>query len=170
LSKKFCIWIMALAGIISGEGCTVKYSFTGATIAPEVKSISVQYFPNRAATVLPNLAQDFTNALMDRCKAQTGLTFTNDMGDVNFEGEITDYKIEPVAITGNEMAAMNRLSISVRVKFTNRVEPEWDFETTFTRYAEYESTMDPTQAQDEYTPQIIDQLTEDIFNRAFVNW
>ncbi len=161
--------ISLLAGLFL-QACTVKYSFSGATIAPEVKTVSVDYFPNRAPTVLPNLSQEFTDALMDRIKSQTNLVFTNDVGDVSFEGEITDFRIEPVAITGNERAALNRLSISVRVKFTNQVEPQWDFETTFTKYAEYDSTRDPTEVQDELSGDIIEQLTEDIFNRAFVNW
>ena len=170
MRKYIGFMFLLLAGILFLQGCTVNYSLTGATISPQIKTISVQYFPNRAPTVMPTLAQDFTDALKDRCKAQTKLIFTNDMGDVNFEGEITDYRIEPVAITGNERAALNRLSISVRVKYVNLIDPEWNFESSFTKYAEYDSTRDITQVQDDLAKEIVDQLTEDIFNRAFVNW
>ena len=81
------------------EGCKVSYSFSGASISPEVKSVTVKYFPNRARIVNPALSQEFTDALMDKIKAQTNLFFVED-GDVSFEGEITDYKTSYLAVTG----------------------------------------------------------------------
>jgi len=150
--------------------CKVSYSFSGVAIAPEIKTCSVQNFPNRAPLVQPQLSQKFTDALKDKIQAQTSLLLINGFGDVDFSGEIRNYETRPTAITGEETAAMNRLTISVRVKFTNTHDPEQDFDATFSRYEDYESSRDLSQVEDELMGLILEVLIEDIFNRAFVNW
>lgn len=152
------------------QGCKVSYSFSGVTIAPEIKTYSVQNFPNRAPLVQAQLSQKFTDALKDKIQAQTSLSLINGFGDVDFSGEIRNYETRPTAITGNETAALNRLTISVRVKFTNTHDPEQDFDTSFSRYEDYDSNKDLSQVEDELIDLILEVLIEDIFNRAFVNW
>jgi hypothetical protein len=153
------------------SGCKISYSFTGASISPEVKTISVQYFPNRSRGVVnPSLSQDFTDALKDKFKVQTSLEFVNDIGDVNFEGEITDYRIQPMAITGTERAALTRFTINIRVKYSNVIDPEGNFDESFSRYEDYESSLDFSSVEVELVDKIINQITEDVFNKAFVNW
>ncbi|HCC70814.1 MAG TPA: hypothetical protein DEQ09_06655 [Bacteroidales bacterium] len=155
---------------LTGSGCKVTYSFSGASISPDVKTISVDYFENRANLVQPGLSQYITDELMDKCRAQTNLNFVNETGDVSFEGEINDYRTEPLTVSGDARAAMNRFTIAVRVKFTNIVEPEFSFEQAFTRYEDYDSSKELSQVEQELTEKIIEQIVEDIFNRAFVNW
>lgn len=154
----------------AGSGCTVTYTMTGASISPDVKTISVDYFENRANLVQPGLSQNITNALMDKCRSQTNLGFVNEAGDVSFEGEISDYRTEPLTVSGDARAAMNRFTISVRVTFTNTVEPDFSYEKTFTRYEDYDSSKQLSQVEQELTERIIEQIVEDIFNSAFVNW
>jgi hypothetical protein len=151
-------------------GCKINYSFSGASISPEIKTISIQYFPNHADIIQPSLSQDFTDALKDRVKSQTRLSFMNEVGDVDFSGEITNYSTQPVAITGAESAALNRLTITVKVKYTNVINPDQNFDTNFSRYADYSSSQSLNEVEADLIKQIVDQLTEDIFNRAFVNW
>lgn len=152
------------------SGCKVSYSFSGASIAPEVKTISVQYFQNRAPLVQPGLSQNLTNALIDKCRAETSLKFINDIGDVNFEGEISDYNTRPLTVGADARAATNRFSITVRVKFTNAIQPDFSYEQTFSRYADYPSNLDLSQVEDELSEEIIEMIIEDVFNQAFVNW
>jgi hypothetical protein len=152
------------------SACSVKYSMSGASIAPDVKTISVQMFINRAPIVKPQLSQQLTEAFKTKCRAQTSLTMINGIGDVNFDGEITDYSIKPKAIEGNDIAAMNRLSITVKIKYTNSIDPKQSFEQSFTRYKDYDSKKSPSQVEGTLVPEIIELLTEDIFNKAFVNW
>ena len=106
------------------------YSFTE-QVFPQVKTISVQYFQNRASLVQPGLSQYLTDALIDKCKAQTKLSFINDNGDVNFEGEITDYNTKPLTVAADARAAMNRFTIAVKVKFTNSVDPDLVMKRSF---------------------------------------
>ncbi len=148
----------------------MKYSFSGASISPQVKTISVQYFQNRSSMVQPGLSQLITDALIDKCRAQTNLQFLKDVGDVNFEGVITGYSTMPLTVAADARAAMNRFTISVSVKFTNVVDPDNSFEQTFSRYEDYDSNIDLSQVEDDLSEKIVELIIEDIFNRAFANW
>jgi hypothetical protein len=169
-AEKIILFIFLATGIIMLSGCKIKYSFTGASISPEVKTVSIQYFQNRASLVQPGLSQYITDALIDKCKAQTNLGITNGIGDVNFEGEITDYNTRPFTVGADAQAASNRFSITVKVKFTNSVDPNLNFEQSFTRYEDYNSNQDLSQVEKELSDKIVELLIEDIFNKAFVNW
>jgi hypothetical protein len=92
------------------------------------------------------------------------------MGDVNFEGEITDYNTRPQGIAADNQAALNRFTITVKVKFTNSVDPDLSYEQSFSRYQDYNSTLDLSQVEADLSIKIIDLIIEDIFNQAFVNW
>ena len=159
-------WILTL-GL---TGCKVSYSFSGVNISPEVLTYSVEYFPNRAPIVQAQLSQLFTEALMDKIQSSTSLDLAGDGGDVQFSGEITGYETRPTAITGQETAARNRLTITVRVKYTNLVEPELDYDTSFSRYEDYDSSRNLSDVENELIDLIVENLIEDIFNRAFVSW
>jgi hypothetical protein len=148
----------------------VSYSFSGASISPQVKTFSIQYFQNRAPLVQPGLSQYITDALIDKCKGQTNLSFINGIGDVNFEGEISDYNTRPLTVAADAQAAMNRFTITARVKFTNAIEPELSFEQTFSRYEDYDSNLDLSNVEKELSDKIVEMIVEDIFNQAFVNW
>lgn len=163
---KIAILVLSLA--FFGHSCGI-YSFSGASIPAEAKTVSVDYFPNHAQLVNPMLSNNLTNALRDAMTNQTTLDMVEAGGDLAFEGEITDYRTNPVAITG-QTAAMNRLTITVKVRFSNRIDDSKDFEQSFSRYEDYPSNQDLNSVQESLTATIIEQLVEDIFNKALVNW
>jgi len=148
----------------------VSYSFTGASIPPEAKTISVQYFDNQADFVNPTLSESLTTAIKDRYTNQTSLVLVRQKGDLQIEGVITNYRSTPQAITANQTAALTRLSITIKVKFVNLIEPENNFETSFTRYEDYDSSLDLAEVQDVLTELINIMLVDDIFNKSVVNW
>jgi predicted porin len=162
------IFFVAMIGLL--DGCKVSYSFSGASISPDVKTISIQYFQNRANLVQPGLSQYLTDALIDKCKAQTNLGLVNGLGDVNFEGEITDYNTKPLTVAADAQAATNRFTITVRVKFTNAIQPDLSYEQSFSRYEDYDSNKNLSDVEKDLSDKIIELLIEDIFNKAFVNW
>ena len=164
---KIAMLVMALALIC--QGCGI-YSFTGASIPAEAKTVSVTYFPNHAQLVNPLLSNDFTSALRDAMMNQTPLDMVESGGDLAFEGEITDYRTTPVAITAAQTAAMNRLTITVKVRFSNRFDETKDFEQSFSHYEDYPSEQELNSVQDGLTAVIVEALVEDIFNKALVNW
>jgi len=164
LSLAFVLMITVLF-----SGCGV-YSLTGASVPPGAKTVSIQYFPNKSALVEPTLSPVFTNILRDKFSSDLNLNMVERNGDLAFEGEITVYKTMPVAIQGDQTAALNRLTITVNVRFTSKLEPDKDFEQKFTEFAEYSSTEDFNSVKDDLIKQISDALAEDIFNKAMVNW
>jgi hypothetical protein len=151
------------------------YSFTGASISPDVKTISVARFNNQAAIVNPTLSQNFTDALKDKFTSQTNLILKDKNGDLYVEGVITDYSTQPIALQGAssngiDRAALNRLSITVSVKFINKINEKQNFETSFTRFQDYPSSKNLREVEDNLVKQINSDLVEDIFNKAVVNW
>ena len=152
--------------------CKIQYSLSGASIPPEAKTVSVQYFENNAKLKNPLLSQQLTDALKDKFVSQTDLNLVNGYGDLDFEGEIIDYSTKPMAIQENDVAALNRLTITIRVKYVNSKDPDskYDFDKTFSRYEDYDSNNDLSQVENELTEKIIEQLVQDIFNESVVNW
>lgn len=170
---KFQNWvnITLIALVLTLSGCRMTVSLTGGNINPNAKTVLVQTFTNNSSLVNPTLSQEFTTALKDRIQNQTPLTIINNgNGDYAIEGEITNYTITPIAIQGNDAAAMNRLTITVRVRFTNSYDENQSFDQTFSRYADYNSSLNFTSVESTLVTEINDALTEDIFNKAFVNW
>ncbi len=156
-------------------GCSVKYSLSGASISPLAKTFSVTYFPNNATMVAPILSATLTDALQERFIRQARLRQVNENGDLHMEGEITNYTSTPSSITsdasGVQGAAQNRLTVTVRVRFTNAIDPQWNFNNrTFSAYLDYPSTQLLQSAEPTLIPQLVEILVEDIFNAAVSNW
>ena len=135
-----------------------------------MKTVAVAYFPNRAATIQPSLSQVFTEKLKDYFLQQTNLSLETDAADLNFSGEIVKYEVKPIAIQANEKAAQNRLTIAIKVKFENQKDESKNFEQKFSRYADYDSSQSLAEVEDDLIAQITNELAEDIFNKAVVNW
>lgn len=146
------------------------YSFTGASIPAEAKTVSVQYFSNNASLVNPLLSPSITNTLRDYFMNQTTLQSVDNNGDLALEGEIIDYSTTPVAITGDQTAALNRLTIKVNVRFFNKYDESKNFEQTFSQYEDYPSNQNLNAIQETLITTIVDNLCQDIFNKAVVNW
>lgn len=152
-------------------GCSVNYSFTGASIPPEARTIQIENFPNNASLVNPTLSQELTDALRNKFQSQTSLVLVNDGGDLVISGEITDYNTRPTAIQSNDIAAQNRLTITIKVTFVNTIDESQSFQNqTFSRYEDYPSTQDLLSVQETLVQEINEMLIEDIFNQAVVNW
>lgn len=153
------------------SGCSVNYSFTGASIPAEAKSINVKFFPNNASLVVPTLSQQLTDALRDKFISETNLVLVNDGGDLLIDGTITDYRTQPVAIQDNDQAALNRLTISIEVTFINTMDENMSYEnTSFSRYADYSSSTNLNAVQEQLIEEINAMLIDDVFNKAVVNW
>jgi len=150
--------------------CKINYSFSGASVSPDVKTVSIQYFKNNTTLAPPTISQTLTEALKDMYTSQTSLGIINRDGDLNFEGEIVNYAIVPVALQSNDLSALNRLTITINVRFNNVKDEKQKFETSFSRFADFPSSSPIAAVQDELIRQINEQLVQDIFNRAMINW
>lgn len=146
------------------------YSFTGTSIQPDVKTITINYFEYKALTVNPSLSNSMTEALQDKFRKMTRLEQVQMDGDLEITGAITGYSVAATAVTADEVASQNRLTVTVKISFTNRKYPEEDFEKSFSAYEDYDSTQSLDAVQDGLCEEIIDKLCEDIFNATVANW
>ena len=151
--------------------CTGGYSFTGASRPPRAKTSSVTPFPNYATNVNPQLSQKLTDELTQMFSSQTQLSVLNDgEGDLQVSGQITGYETRASALSSSDEVSMNRLTITIKVKFVNTIDPEADFEQQFSRYRDYAASQDFSSVESGLMSEIVSELCEDIFNKAVVNW
>jgi len=169
--KKYNSFLI-IVGMLFISACGVRYSFSGGSIPADMKTVTVHFIENQAAIVYPILSETLTERLKARIRSQSRLSQVSSEGDGIFEGTITNYTIGPAAVeAGTDRAALNRLTITVNIKYTNSVQPEDSFEQPFSRYKDFSSASQPIQAQEEQiVKDIVEMLTEDIYNRAFANW
>jgi len=152
------------------QSCRVNYGFTGTSIDPAVKSVSIAYFDNFAPLAKPTLSQTFTEALKDRFLQQTNLSLVKSNGDIQFSGRIVDYRTNPINIQSNETGALNRLTITLEVTFVNQKDSKKSFEQKFSRYEDYESSSSLSEVEDQLIDLINEQLIQDIFNKSVSDW
>lgn len=161
----------AVLGIAAAlNGCIIKYSFTGASIPPTARTYSVTYFPNNAAMVAPTLSNTLTEGLKDRFTRQTKLDPMPEEGDFALEGEITNYVTAPTSVSADEYALQNRLTITVQVRFNNAVEPQWNFNRSFSAFADYDANQLLQDVEGTLIEEIVETLVDNIFNACVSNW
>ena len=164
-----CLLIL-LASCMMG-GCRISYKLNGAAIDYTVyKTIYVSNFPIRAALVYPPLQQTFENELLDYISRNTRLRTTDGASDLQIEGEITGYNLSPQAVTEDAYASQTRLTITVRVKYTDNKNDKNDIDQTFSAYRDFDATLMLTDVQDDLCQQISKELVELIFNSTLGNW
>ncbi|MBE6217755.1 MAG: hypothetical protein E7124_06900 [Bacteroidales bacterium] len=152
------------------QSCGI-YSFTGTSIQPDVKTVTVNYFEYKALKVNPSLSNDITNALQDKFLKLTKLEQVDMDGDLEITGAVTGYDVKAAAITANEQAAMNRLTVTVKISFVNRKYPEDDFDDkSFSAYADFDAMQSLDAVESSICEEIIEQLCEDMFNATVANW
>ncbi|MDD7455119.1 MAG: LptE family protein [Bacteroidales bacterium] len=168
MRRLLSIACLVMATVIFG-GCGI-YSFSGTSIQSDVKTVTLNYFEYKALKVNPTLSNDLTEAMKDKFRKMTRLEQVEEDGDMDLEGAITGYDVRAAAITADEVAAKNRLTVTVHIKFTNNKYPEDNVEKDFSAYAEYDSTNTLDAVESTLCEQIVEQLAEDIFNACVAQW
>ncbi|MDR2474001.1 MAG: LPS assembly lipoprotein LptE [Tannerella sp.] len=163
--------VMPLVGILMLSSCSISYSFSGSSIDySKVHSISIKDFPNVASLVYAPLSQKFNESLKDKYTRRTKLQILRDNSDLQLEGEITGYNLAPQAVREDAYASQTRLTITVKVRFTNKTNSEEDFEQSFSAYQEFSNERTIDEVQDELSQLIIDEIVDQIFNKTVANW
>jgi hypothetical protein len=163
--------VLMVAFMLTAVTACKIYSFSGANINPNIKSMSIAYFNNDSGNG-PAIASDlFTNALKEKMLNSTTLRFENFDGDVQFEGRIVGYNYSIQAPTGGQASDLRRITITVMVTFINNIEPDNGFENMrFTRFADFPVNENLEAIEERLIGEINEQLVDDIFNKAFVRW
>ena len=163
--------MIIMATMIGFSSCLISYRFNGASIDySKTQSISIADFPNNAALVNPNLSTNLSEGIRDIYSRQTRLQVLRRGGDMELEGEIADYALTPMAISADNLSAETKLTITVKVRFTNNKSPEESFEKTYSAYQTFDSSQLLTDVQDELCATMITEIAESIYNDTVAKW
>jgi len=169
--KKLIIFILMLAGLGVNQGCRISYKFNGAALDYNVyKTVHIGEFPIRASLVYAPLQQMFENELIDYVTRNTRLRVVDGASDLEMEGEITGYSLTPQAVTEDAYASKTRLTITVRVKYTDAKKEGNDIDQSFSAYRDFDASQMLMDVQDELCDQITKELVELIFNATLGSW
>ena len=172
MGKKRYILMIAVAALtaIIVHSCGI-YSFTGTSIQPDVKTVTINYFEYQALKVNPSLSNQITEALQEKFLKLTKLELVDMDGDLEITGAVTGYDVKATAVTANEQAAQNRLTVNVKISFTNRKYPEDDFpDKSFSAYADFDAMQQLDAVEATLCEEIVEKLVEDMFNGTVANW
>jgi len=146
------------------------YSFSGTSIQPDVRSIEIDYFEYKALKVNPTLSNDLTEALRTRFRRMTKLEQKESDADLELRGEIVGYEVSATAITAQEVAAQNRLTVTVSFEFTNNKYPEDNVSKKVSAYADFDATNSLEAVQSSLCAEIIEKIVDDMFNATVAQW
>lgn len=176
MTDKRSIWtvisvaVASVAAAFIVQSCGI-YSFTGTSIQPDVKSVTINYFEYTAPKVNPSLSNMMTEAIQEKFTKLTKLEQVDMDGDLEIRGTVTGYDVKATAVSASEQATQNRLTVSVKVSFMNRKYPEDDFDDKgFSAYADFDATQSLDAVESGLCEEIVEQLCEDIFNATVANW
>ena len=167
--NKYFILLFTAGMYLLHSGCGF-YSQTGASVPPDAKTVSVQYFPNLASIVAPTLSQVVTEKLKRKFLSETQLKLAQTEGDIQFTGKIIDYRTAPVGVQGNQVNAVNRLTITAEVTFVNTKDEKKNFTQTFSNFKEFPADQNFSSVEAQLIDDISEMMVTDIFNKAFINW
>ena len=163
--------LIIMAAALCLAGCRVTYSFSGTSIDPDVHTICIPTLEYKALRVNPSLSNELSEALRTRFRRMTSLEQVDVDGDLEITGEISGYDVQASAVTAQEVAAQNRLTVTVRIDFNNVKHPEESFSgKSFSAYADYDSTNSLDAVESTLCSEIIDKIVEDIFNSTVAQW
>ena len=152
------------------QSCGI-YSFTGTSIQPDVKTVTIPFFEYKALKVNPSLSNQLTEALQEKFRRLTRLELVDEEGDLEIVGTVVGYDVRATAITASEQAAQNRLTVNVKVTFINRKYPEDNFEDKgFSSYADFDAMQSLDAVEAGLCEEIVEKICEDIFNATVANW
>ena len=158
----FCLWM---------TGCSVNFNFTGGgTPDPRLQTISIENFTNEANNVVPYLAQEVTQQMQDRFLNQSRLQLVSNRADIQIGGSVTQYRVSPVAISGDTRAEQNRLTISIRVSFENTIDPSESWENSFSKFVDFDADQDFASIERDQINEVLEQITQDVFTKSVAKW
>jgi len=168
MSRSIYIVIIYCILIISFNSCSI--SLKGISINPDVKTYYVEDFKNQISKGPSDIHDTFSEALRSKIRKETRLTDKDTDPDINFEGSILGYNESGQAASGNDQSAYNRLTISVKVKYFNNLNEKENWDQQFKFHKDFPTDQSLQDVEDDFIEEIFEQITEDIFNKAFTNW
>lgn len=167
LRRRAAIFTLGFLAAAIISGCCYRMNIVTTGTA---KTYSVGFFENKASIVNPVLSQVFTEKLKDKIRRESRLSFVPEGGDFSYTGYISNYSVSPAGIQNEDQASLNRLTITVNVKFENRTDTKQNFEQAVSQFSDFESSRSLAEVESALIDDITDKLIQDIMNRTINNW
>ncbi len=152
------------------SACSIRFNFTGGQVPDNLETLFVDNFSNEAEIVVPYLAQLVSEQLQDRFLNQSKLSLTSGAADVELSGSVVRYTVLPTSISGENRAEQNRMTIGVKVAFTNNVNPNESWEQNFSAFVDFDASEDLSSVERDKIEEILEQITQDIFSKSLGKW
>ena len=165
----FAVIFLGFIGVMGLDSCSVNYGFTGGDFSG-AETFEVAFLKPTAPLASQQFALNITESLKDLIQSQSPLDLVERDGQLVFSGAITGYKIAPVSVQSNEQASLNRLTVTIKLRYENNVESDKSFDRTFEEYAEYDSNTDFFAIEEELWEEVVEKLTQSIYNASLGNW
>jgi hypothetical protein len=168
-ARRFLVVLFILNSSFLISSCGI-YSFTGTSLSPDIKTFTIVNFNMGTAGGPSDLPQKLTEQLKEYFQKNTSLTLQQNGGDLLLEGTITGYDVLAAAPTANDQAGLNRLNVTIQVRFTNAKDETKNFDQSFTYFADFPQDQTLNQNESRLLPTIQENLVQQIFNKSAADW
>lgn len=168
--KKKIFYTVILIALITTSCKWLPYKFNDVSVPPNLKTFKVNYIENKARYINPQLSAQLTDKLRQKITNQTRLTPAADNAHLEISGTITEYSVTTSGITNTRESSTNRLNIGMSINIKNTLEPDKSIESNISRSIDFPATLTLTQAEAQYSSEIIKTVVDEIFNKIFSNW
>lgn len=162
------VCLLVTAGLMS-SGCFC-YSFKGISIPPDINTFYVGNFKNKTVAAPVDIEVQFSETLRSKIRNESRLKYQEQEPDILFEGDVVGFNISAEAPQEGNTVALNKLDISVSVKYTNSKNEKLNYTKSFNFFQTYPGDQDLSSVQDDLIKKIFNQLVERIFNDTFTTW
>jgi hypothetical protein len=159
--------IIVLGILVGMVSC---YSFKGASLSPDLKTIQISNIRMETAGGPSNLSLTMNESLKEYFQRNSTLKITNQNPDLQIEGTIIGYDLTPQAPTSDDKAGLNRLTLRVQFQLTNRLDESKNFDQEFSFYQDFPQNQTLTQVEKNLLPKLTDQIILDLFNKIAGDW
>ncbi len=159
-----------MIGLLGFSSCSI--SLSGVQVPIDVNTFSVDYFnfSKSVRLVVPTLSQEVTDQITQKILRETRLKLDKEKPNIEFTGEITVYEVGSEAPTSGQSVSLNRLDIAVKVDFTNHLDEDANWTSSFSNFSNFDPNESLATVQDELIEVILKDIVEDIYQKAFTNW
>jgi len=148
--------------------CEVQYAMIDGSI--DADTYSVDIFEVQAANDPAGYGSNFTEFLRDFIVSRSKLKMVKENAEIEISGKVISYSTTPVSVQSNEVAALNRLTIGIKVSVINNKDEKQSFEKLFSQFSDYDSSNDLSSVEDQLLEEINEKISQDILNQLSSNW
>ena len=169
MTLKICLKFLLVTILTQLVFCSC-YSFKGASLDQNLKTIQINNVRVEIAGGPTNLSLEVNEKIKEYFQRNTSLKLSSQNPDLLLEGTITGYELSPQAPTSDDKAGLNRITLKILFKLTNKYTEDKNFEQEFSFYQDFPQNQTISQVEKVLIPKMLDQIILDLFNKIAGDW